>query len=264
MSKKVDQSAQILGIKVFSISEEEVLKGVKHWIGKKEGDKWQKRLIFTPNPEMLVDASVDEDFAGILNQGDINIADGIGLKWASWFLWLKGNIKRYQTISTRVTGTDLAAGLVREAAKEGWRVFMLGAGEGVGDGAKAYFEARYGKDAREGFEIMADSGPIRLEEDKSNSRVIVQKINQFKPNILLVAFGHKKQERWLVKNRSRLSFDVGVGVGGAFDFYAGKVKRAPKWMRRLGMEWLFRLMKEPWRWRRQLKLVKFVWLVVRS
>lgn len=270
--EKARQSAQILGIPIFSRSRAELLREVTGWVEEKIADSAGKRLqarmklVFTPNPEILVEASGDREFGEVLKGADINIPDGVGVKLAGGVVG--------QTISAVLPGTDIAHDLVLEAAKRGWRVYFLGARPGVAQRAAQMLEI----EAREaGFEVHsqfaweADAGPsfargfgrygLGLKTGRSTEEAI-RKINKFRPDLLLVAFGQGKQERWLMANRGRLKARVGMVVGGAFDFWSGRAKRAPGWVRGLGFEWLYRLLREPWRWRRQLRLLEFGWLVL--
>jgi len=266
MNKKDRQKAQILKVSVDSTHEDELLNLVREWIREFRSGKGEKRLIFTPNPEMLVDAWSDRGFQDVLNSADVNIPDGIGLKVANYWLRLTGVIKSDQTISSRLTGADLSLRLIELASMEGWRVFLLGGKPGVAERAKEEMEKLVGESAEAGFRIESSAGPefgVSGGEWDSQSRVEVKRIAKFKPDILLVAFGHRKQEQWLVQNRDALEFGVGMGVGGTLDFMAGSVSRAPRWVRRMGLEWLFRLLREPSRWRRIWKAtVIFPWLVL--
>jgi len=268
MSKKERSIVILLGVRVDSTPESSLLKRVEGWIEDyKVGDDG-KRLIFTPNPEMLVDASVDKGFLKVLNSSDINIADGVGLQWASRLLSLFGTIKNNQTISNRVTGVDFSRKLVGLAAKNGWRVYLLGGGPNVASRAARRLRAEYGQAAVKGFEIKADEGPGLNQDGQSwlrASEETVKKVSAYGPEILLVAFGHKKQERWLVENMDKMQFGVAMGVGGTLDYLSGRVKRAPEWLRGVGLEWLFRLMVEPRRWRRIVKAVLiFPWMVIKE
>jgi len=268
MSKKERSIVTLLGVRIDSTPESRLLKWVEGWIKDYRVGYDGKRLIFTPNPEMLVDATIDKDFLKVLNSSDINIADGVGLKWASRWLGLIGTIKDSQTISMRVTGADFSRKLVELAAGRGWRVYLLGGGPGVASQAARQLQTEYGQSASKGFEVKADEGPVLSQDDGvwlKESRKTVKRIAAYGPEILLVAFGHKKQERWLVENRDMMQFGVAMGVGGTLDYLSGRVRRAPEWLRRVGLEWLFRLIVEPRRWRRIVKAVLvFPWMVMRE
>ena len=241
MRKKGRCTSQVLGIKIDSTSMSGVLRNVKRWIESNRG----KRYMVTPNPEMVVLAQRDKQFLRVLNRADLAIPDGVGLRLAD---------KRLR----RVAGVDLVAELIKLAAKKGWRVMLLGGRPGV-----AVKAAERWQGGNKGLLVAALAGPQRIERVSAaeNSRLI-ERINQFKPDLLLVGFGHGKQEKWIAKNLARLKVKVAMGVGGAIDILAQPWKRAPKLCQCLGLEWLWRLLLQPWRLRRQLALVKFVWLVV--
>lgn len=259
LGEKGRSRAIILDVGVDSTRESRVLSSVSDWVDEFRRGKGGKRLIFTPNPEMLVDAYEDERFREILNSSDLNIPDGVGLQLASRCLRLRNNIRQDQMISERVTGTDLTMKLLELASAHGYRVYLLGGSPGVADKVLK----RYPRLAK----IVADEGPaagLDPADWRHESEEVIKRVNKLKPDLLFVGFGHKKQERWLMENKDRMQFGVGLGVGGAFDFISGRVKRAPVWVRGVGLEWLYRLIQEPWRWRRQLKLIKFFWLVWRN
>lgn len=254
---------KIFDIPLFSRGMPEVLKITEGWIDSEAKSKW----IATVNPEFVMKAVKDDEFRVLLSETDLNVMDGIGLIWAQQMLRLKtkglmSNVKLFKAIKiggeiligkhreSLVSGSDLIPSLCQLASKKNYRVFFLG---GFGDRAKRtmkYFK----KD-----KIKADycSG----EPEIANSEV-VKKINSFKPDILFVAYGMKKQEDWIKNNRNKANFGVAIGVGRSFDYYSGDLKRAPLIWRRMGMEWLYSLIKEPKRWRRQLVLPQFVWKVL--
>jgi N-acetylglucosaminyldiphosphoundecaprenol N-acetyl-beta-D-mannosaminyltransferase len=205
--------------------------------------------IFTPNPEQIVLASENKEFEKVLKQADILIPDGAGLVLASKILFRFN--KNNQAIRQRITGVDLVQDLLGLAKKNNWRVLVLG--------GKNYQNSIENSDVNF-LEAYRDvKNPTDFEE-----AIVVKKIQEFKPEIVLVAFGAPSQENWIINHQQILEknkIKVVMSVGGSFDFLLGKVKRAPNWLGKLGFEWLFRLIQEPWRWRRQLRLVKFVSLV---
>jgi N-acetylglucosaminyldiphosphoundecaprenol N-acetyl-beta-D-mannosaminyltransferase len=197
---------------------------------------------------MVMLAQKDEQFRQVLNGADLAIADGAGLRLADWRL-------------KRLTGIDLMLKLCQLAAEKGWRVFLLGARDRVAEKAARQLRRRLGQQDS-GFKILAASGPADIERaSQAEQKRLIAKINRFRPDLLLVAFGHGKQEKWIVNNLPRLSVKVAMGVGGAFDYIVRPWKRAPRLMQKLGLEWLWRLILEPWRIKRQLALVRFGWLI---
>jgi N-acetylglucosaminyldiphosphoundecaprenol N-acetyl-beta-D-mannosaminyltransferase len=204
--------------------------------------------IATTNPEFVMAAQQDEAFRQVLWQADLCIPDGIGLIWAS--RWLK------RPLPERVPGSELVYLLAERAAQNGWRLFLLGAAPGVAEQAAAIFQARY-----PGLIIAGTHAGSPASEENDE---IVTRINQSRADLLFVAYGAPQQDKWIARNRDKLStVRVAIGVGGALDFVTGKAIRAPRWLQRLGLEWLHRLYHEPWRWRRMLALPRFVWRVAR-
>lgn len=270
--KKGRKYAIILGIKVNSTELVEVLNKVGNWITKK-----RRFFITTPNPEIVMLAQHDRLLSSILNSSDISLPDGIGLVWASKWQ-VRATVLRFgrsPLIRKRVSGIDVMEGLIKLATREGWRVFLLGGRSNVAAEAahklKEKLEIRNPPAGRAGLklEIQADSGPwldqngkpINKEEERKENEVI-QKINKFHPYLLFVGFGAPKQEKWVARNYNKLQTYGTMMVGGAFDYLSGRIPRAPNWVRNLGFEWFFRLLVEPWRVRRQLALLRFVWAVL--
>ena len=230
------KSVEILGVRVDDVTLAEALELAAGWL-RADGP----RLVVTPNAEFVMRARWDLAFRKVLNGADLAIPDGFGLVWASRVL---GNPIREQ-----VPGTDFAEGLVRLAGNR-YRVFFLGAGPGVAAAAASRLKAKY-----PGLQVAgAYPGSPHPEADAEVLRVL----EAARPiDILLVAYGAPKQEFWLRRNLGRVGAKIGVGVGGAFDFFSGRVPRAPAWLRRAGFDWAFRLAVQPWRWRRQLALPAF-------
>lgn len=231
----------ILGVPVDNLTREDAVERIAQFIV--SGDPHQ---VVTVNPEFVVAAQNNYEFMHVLQEADLNLPDGVGLLWASRYLG--------QPLKERVTGTDTVLALSRLAAEKGWRLFLLGAGEGVAEAAARKLQA-----TNPGLIIVGtySGSSSRAEEDK-----ILALVQKAQPHILLVAFGAPQQDLWIYRNKGKLGAPLAMGVGGALDFIARKVPRAPSWIQRLGLEWLFRLIREPWRWRRMLALPYFVWLVL--
>ncbi|MBI2334188.1 WecB/TagA/CpsF family glycosyltransferase [Candidatus Daviesbacteria bacterium] len=208
----------ILGVKIDDVNMDEALEIVHQWLQKSE-----KRYIVTPNPEFIMTAQKDPEFKETLNNADLSIPDGAGLK-------LSGRIKNI------VAGVDLMERLVDKSRDWGVTVGLLGGGPGVAEKAAECLQKKYPK----------------------------IKIDNIAPDILFVAFGAPKQEKWIVQNLPKLKVKVAMGVGGAFDYLSGKVPRAPEFLRSLGLEWLFRLIIQPWRIKRQMALLRYLWFVLNS
>lgn len=233
---------EILGVKIDDLSEKEILEE----INKKLANK-QRVFITTPNPEMLVLAQEDNEFLCILNSADIKLADGYGLRKGAKILGKK--------LKSRITGTDFMVELCGWAAEKGLSIYLLGAGPKIAKGAGKNLEKVYPKLKIAGAENGGGGN------DWDNCK-ISEHINAVQPDILFVALGHGKQEKWIYENLEKLpSVKIAMGVGGAFDFISGKVKRAPEFMRKMGLEWLWRLLREPKRWKRIFNaVIVFPWM----
>jgi len=234
---------RILGVPVHDVTCEETLGRIAAWIAR--GGSHQ---IATVNPEFVMAARRDEEFRRILNAAHLALPDGIGLIWASRLLG--------RPLRERVAGSDLVPMIAALAAKRGYRLFLLGAAPGVAEEA-----ARRLRQENPGLTIAGThAGSPAVEEEEE----IVALVQAARPHVLLVAYGAPAQDKWIARNLKRLRVPVCMGVGGALDFIAGVAKRAPRWVQRLGLEWLHRLIHQPWRWRRQLALVRFAGLVLRE
>ena len=204
--------------------------------------------VVTVNPEFIVAAQSDAEFRHVLNASSLALPDGVGLLWAARFLGCP--------LQERVTGTDTMQRLAALAARKDYGLFLLGAAPGVAVETAARLCETY-----PGVTIVGThAGSPTLEEEDE----IVDLIQKAKPDILFVAYGAPAQDKWIARNLERLGVPVAMGVGGAFDFISGRATRAPRWLQRLSLEWLHRLYREPWRWRRMLALPKFAWLVMRE
>jgi len=263
--KKDGNIVKILGIELISTSTSSVLGLIEGRISQNK-----KTFVVTPNPEFMVYAHDHPWFKRILIQSDIAIPDGIGLIWASRF-WGRGVIKE------RVSGTDLMEKLCQMAAKKGWTVYFLGGKPGVAVKTlstlqKKYVGLRGWAAAGPKLELRMDNGedtsdggrPSLRGHDSSEVKKWVDQINRRHPDLLFVAFGMGKQEKFIYDNWNQLKIKLGMGIGGAFNYLSGEVKRPPQWLQNMGFEWLYRLMKEPWRWKRQLSLGKFIWFCFAS
>jgi len=231
----------ILGVNVHRVSHQQALALLDAFAA-----SGKLHHIVTVNPEFCVQALTNADFRHVLNQADLALPDGVGLVWAAKLLGkpLKG----------RVSGVDVVASVASLAAGRGYRLFFLGAAPGVAEAAAKALE-----DRNPGLHVAGCyAGSPRPEEDDE----IVARVNAVRPHFLFVAFGAPQQDLWISRNQTQLQVAVAMGVGGSFDYISGRVSRAPAWMRRLGLEWLYRLLREPWRWRRMLRLPYFVWLVL--
>ena len=232
---------RILGVPIHDVTYDEALEWMGRWIA--EGGPHQ---IATVNPEFVMAARRDAAFRAVLERAHLCLPDGVGITLAARYLG--------RPLRQRVAGVDLVEAIAARAAREGWRLFLLGAAPGVAERAAAVLRARY-----RGVKIVGTyAGSPRPEEEGE----IVQRVREAGADVLLVAYGAPAQDLWIGRNLARTGAAVGIGVGGAFDYLAGIVPRAPAWIRRIGFEWLYRLVRQPWRWRRQLALPQFALLVL--
>ncbi len=233
-------SVQILGVRVDNVTTETALTQIQALL--RENSLHQ---VATVNPEFVVLAQTDPEFRGVLNASALNLPDGVGLLWAARQLG--------QPLLQRVTGQEMVDRISALAAECHWRIFMLGAREGVAEKASAELARRYPPLRIVG--CFAGSPALAQEAE------IVERVNASNADILFVAYGPPKQEMWIARNARRLRISLAMGVGGTFDTLAGIVPRAPPWVQRAGFEWTYRLVREPRRLRRQLAIPYFMWLV---
>lgn len=220
----------ILGVMVDDVSLSEALALVKEGI-----DSGRKSYIVTPNPEIIMLAQKDERFRKILNEAFLSLADGFGVTAAGRILG--------SSIQERIPGADFVLNLAALAEEHGYSLFLLGGQEKVSERASKRLQELYPS-----LKVVgAISGGV-LEE---NRQKILEEVQKQSIDILVVAFGPGKQEKWIAENLPNLDTKMAIGVGGSLDFLAGEKPRAPVFMRKVGMEWAFRLMNEPSRFRRQ-------------
>tara|TARA_Y100001970_G_scaffold205459_1_gene250181 strand:- start:2550 stop:3302 length:753 start_codon:yes stop_codon:yes gene_type:complete len=232
----------ILGVRIDTYAKKEAIEEVRKLL-----DQNIFSMVFTPNPEMLVAAKKDQYFHEVLNLGKLNICDGIGITL----------VARKQV--EKIPGVDFMQDICAVAEKEGKTVYLLGSGDGrVVEKCAENLQKTYSN-----LQIVgAHKGPL-LVEKSHNGRVVVEPVNAHihdeiihdiimaAPDILFVAFGHGKQEKWIFEHGSSLpSVILAMGVGGSFDYIAGKTKRPPKCIQRVGGEWLWRLIHQPSRIKR--------------
>lgn len=203
----------------------------------------RRRFIVAINPEKILKARKDKELADLLNSADYQIPDGIGVVLASRMK--RGNIRE------RITGIDSMDLLCASAETHAYGIFLYGARPDVLVKAKAALERKY-----EHIHIVG------FHDGYSDNRALADKINASGADIVFVAMGSPKQEYWIAENRDRLCAKIYQGVGGSFDVIAGELRRAPRWIQKAGLEWLFRLLQQPSRVFRQLKLIGFIFLLI--
>ncbi len=250
----MEQMIEISGIPIDNLTADEALALIDRTIASGKKSHWA-----TVNPEMILHASKDPAFHNLLRNVSVRTPDGIGILWAAHYMQSKPSpsaiVSRFQWLISlvsilffpryvrdplreRVTGTDLMSKIADFSQKRDWTLFFLGAGEGIADKAIEHLSIAYPK-ARFVGSFPGSPKPEDYE-------AIVQRINLAQPTLLFVAFGSPAQEQWIQKNLVRLpSVRVAIGVGGAFDFHAGVIRRAPERFQKVGLEWLWRLFREP-------------------
>lgn len=268
----------ILGVKIDRVNMAQAVGQVQKWLSELPTTNYKlpTKYIVTPNPEMVVAAQGDFEFKKVLNGADLAIPDSVRLWWADsllrennfftrvlkwpFFVFPKLVVRDFDTVA----GTDLMEELVKLSAVQGFRIGLLGGGKKVAERLGGVLSRKY-----PGLKVtFIDSGGVidregnpidesRITNQESRSKFIIPDTD-----ILFVAFGHVKQEKWIFKNLDKYPVKVMMGVGGAFDYLLGSIPRAPKWARKLGLEWLFRLVLQPWRIKRFWSLIKFIFLVL--
>lgn len=232
----------ILGVRVDDLDWEEALARIEAF-----ATEGRPRQVVTPNPELLMRARQDPAFRALLETADLSTCDGVGLRWAGRLLG--------QPLSAVIPGSELILRMAPLAAAAGRRWFLLGGAPGVAEAVGQRLEAEH-----PGLVIAGcHAGSPRPEDEAA---ILARIVAAAPVDALFVAYGSPAQELWIARNLEHLNIPVAVGVGGAFNFVAGISRRPPEWARHAGLIWLFRLITEPWRWRRQLKLLAFVGLVL--
>ena len=189
--------------------------------------------VVTPNVDHIVKLEEDKEFQDVYKEADLILTDGMPLIWISK---LKKN-----PIKEKVSGSDLFPRVCKLAADKGYKVFLLGAAEGVAVRAAENLRAKYN-----GLNIIGTYSPsYGFEKKEDEIQKIIELINEVKPDILAVGLGAPKQEKFLYNYRKQLNVPVSLAIGASIDFEAGNMSRAPKWMQNIGLEWLYRLYQEP-------------------
>ncbi len=259
----------MLGVGITNATKNEILE----YIVKSLKNFKKKYFIVTPNPEFLVLANKNLEYKNILNRAELASADGIGVLVAAKILG--------RPLKERLTGVELVKSLCKLVSGKPITVGFLGGRAGVAEmtseclqkkysGLKVNFAGEEWPDSEiDGRRSKIEGSNLKIEDRKSiypQSSTVKSLSSTFNLlpsksiDILFVAFGAPKQEFWISENLDKIPVKIAIGVGGAFDYISKNVKRAPVWMQNIGLEWLFRLILQPWRIKRQLSLLKFIWL----
>ena len=229
----------ILGVKVNKLSMKEAVEKASTLLNTD-----CLSTIYTPNSEIILYASENSEFTDVINSADMVVPDGIGVVYGSKIL---GNPLR-----ERVAGFDLVCNLFEVMAKEGKSVYLLGAKPGVAEKAAENLQKKYS-----GL-VIAGTHDGYFKDDEE----VIKDINNASPDFLMVCLGFPKQEMWIYNNREKLNAKLAIGAGGCLDVFAGTVQRAPQFYCDHGIEWLYRLIKQPSRFMRMLALPKFGFKVI--
>jgi N-acetylglucosaminyldiphosphoundecaprenol N-acetyl-beta-D-mannosaminyltransferase len=266
------ETVDVLGVRFHNLTLSEAARAIAEM-----ADSPTKSYVVKPYSEFMPRAFHDAETRRILNGATLSLPDGIGILWAAHYLSLPGGRLRAlwqlplslaslvvnpravrRPLKQNMAGVDLTWEMLSELDARGATVFLLGSTEAELRGTRERIEERF-KQLRV---VGAHPGYFRTSGDTNEA--VIAEINAAEPQALLVAMGFPLQERWIAANLDRLKVNVAVAEGGSFSFISGATRRAPGWMRRAGLEWLFRLLRQPWRLRRQLSLPVFVWLVARE
>ncbi len=240
--------AYVLGVRVDRVSQLQALDLIDQMIAllRASGNTLPCQQIVTVNTEFVMAAQKNIEFCQTINNAALVVADGIGVVWATRFVGFP--------TPERITGTDTLVALAKRCAERGYRLYLLGAAPGVAEQTGVCLQA-----LAPGLQIAGTYAgtPALAEED-----AIIERIHAANTDVLCVAYGAPSQELWIYRNLPRLPAAVAIGVGGAYDFLSGRQRRAPRAMQRIGLEWLYRLYREPWRWKRMLAIPRFMLLVL--
>lgn len=231
------QAASLFGIPVHVSTISQALDQIETFIAQKK-----PRLVITPDSSAMILAQRDPEWRHILTHADLVTPDGAGVLWAAKVFG--GSVRE------RVSGVELVREICRLSDRKGYRLYFLGAQPGVAEAAVARLAADFPRMQVAGIR----DGYFRPEEEPR----LIEEIRRARPDVLFVAMGLPRQEKWIWSHREALGVPVSIGVGGSYDVLSGRLKRAPTWMQRTGLEWFYRLVQEPWRYGRALSL--FVWV----
>jgi len=242
------EPAWLLGVRVDRISQQQAIAQIDQLVThhNESSTPLLCQQVVTVNTEFVMMAQHNTVFRNVINHAALVVADGIGIVWGTRYIG--------KATPERVTGTDTLVELAKLCASKGYRLYLLGAAPGVAEEASTRLQT-----LAPGLQVAGTyaGSPSPTEED-----ALIEQVRLAKADILCVAYGAPAQELWIARNLSRLPVAVAMGVGGAYDFLSGRQRRAPYIMQQMGLEWLYRLYREPWRLRRMLAIPRFMLLVV--
>ena len=242
------KNIQILGIPIRSESPINILEQIIRGLVERK----EFAHVVSLNPENVVISTKDPQFRHIITEAKYTINDGVGIVLASRML--------NGCFVPRMTGVDLMQNLLKMTSKESLRVLLVGGKTNLAEELADCYSRSYPASSFKGSVGFSKVKSPAPDEQKKLLSIVAA----VRPHLMFVAFGSPEQEKWIYQNRASLQGVTCIGVGGAFDFIGGGVRRAPRLIQKIGLEWLYRLVKQPWRWKRQLRLLEFVWLVLKE
>ncbi len=241
--EKMPDDIEAFGVRISPVSMSEAIDKIEGFIQEKT-----PHHVVTSDANAILRAQEDLEYADIIRRAALITPDGYGVMWGARLL----NLPIYE----RVTGVDMVTGICERAAEKGYSIYILGAAPGIAATAAEKLSARF-----PGLRVAGTQhGFFKAEEETQ----VIQTIREAKPDVLFVAFGIPKQEKFIAQHFEAMNVPVSLGVGGSFDVYSEKLKRAPEYIQRSGMEWLYRVWQEPWRWKRMSYVPRFMIFALRE
>lgn len=241
--EEVPESLEAFGVRITPVSMCEALDRIEEFIAEGRATSLPHHVV-TSDANAVLTSRRDEEYAAIIRRAALITPDGFGLIWGARLL----NLPVYE----RVTGVDMVTGICERAAKKDYRIFILGSEPGVASTAATNLAAKY-----PGLQMVGTHHGMIL-RDEALLASALQQVKDAKPDVLFVAMGIPLQEKFIAKYMADLQVPVLLGVGGSFDVYAGKFNRAPQYIQRMGLEWLYRVWIDPSRWRRMGYVPRFM------
>ena len=243
VGEEIPEDIEAFGVRISPVSMTEAIDKIDGFIQSKT-----PHHVVTSDANAILRAQEDLEYADIIRRAALITPDGYGVMWGARLL----NLPIYE----RVTGVDMVTGICERAAQKGYSIYILGAAPGIASTAAEKLAERF-----PGLRVAGTQhGFFKPEEEDA----VVRTINEARPDVLFVAFGIPKQEKFIAKHFEALGVPVSLGVGGSFDVYSEKLKRAPEYVQRSGMEWLYRVWQEPWRWKRMSYVPRFMVFALRA
>jgi N-acetylglucosaminyldiphosphoundecaprenol N-acetyl-beta-D-mannosaminyltransferase len=237
------ERVSILGLPVDKLTMDEAIEKIEAFVASKK-----PHIIVTADSSAIVRAQSDDEFRRIVESADLVTPDSTGVVWAAR--------RKGTPVKERVSGVDLADRICARSADKGWRIFLLGAAPGVAEIAAEKMRLRH-----PGCNIVgARHGYFPEDSDE----IVAKEVAEKKPDVLFVAMGIPRQEKFIARTQAIVGASVAMGVGGTLDVLSGRAKRAPKFVQNMSMEWLWRLILNPKKWSKARSLPRFAWMVLRE